>query len=267
MAPVSACCASLAKPISQPLVDVSPPNPGRRSHSSAYRQELNDPAPVLGWVDLSGISPDSRQPYGLSVLNDGKYSGDVTGNDIGLTVLRSPVYANHMPVVPDPHGHYSFQDQGIQRFTYTLLPHTASWREAGTVRRAAELNQRATALISTCHPHGTLPLSDSFASTDQPNVNLTVVKQAEAAGSASGGAASGADRACGDLIVRAYETAGVATTATISLNLPPAARSFEASFGAHEIKTWCVPCDAGQPVQETNLVELAEMEPSEGMHN
>ncbi len=214
------------------------------AYGSIQRAANGDEDPVQGWVDLSGVSPDSGQPYGLSVLNDGKYSGDVRGNDIGLTVLRSPVYANHLPVVPDPDGHYSFMDQGIQRFTYTLLPHTGSWREAGTVRRAAELNQRAIGLITTYRPDGTLPLSASFASVDRPNIDLTVVKPAE-------------DDAR-DLVLRAYETAGVATEATISLNLPPAARTFAASFGPHEIKTWRVPLDAGEPVQETNLLELTE---------
>jgi alpha-mannosidase len=215
------------------------------AYGSTQRSANGDEDPVQSWVDLSGVSPDSGALYGLSVLNDGKYSGDITGNDIGLTVLRSPVYANHVPVVPDPAGHYTFQDQGVQRFTYTLLPHEGSWREAETVRRAAELNQRPVALLSTVHPHGALPFSASFASTDRPNVDLTVVKSAE-------------DGNRADLILRAYETAGVATTATISLRLPPGERTFAASFGAHEIKTWRVPHDAAEPVQETNLLEMAE---------
>lgn len=224
------------------LVDAQPT--AEAAYGSIPRAANGDEDPIQRWVDLSGVSPDSGQPYGLSVLNDGKYSGDVTGNDIGLTILRSPVYANHLPVVPDPDGHYTFIDQGVQRFTYTLLPHAGTWHEAGTVRRAAELNQRATGLITTYRPDGVLPLSASFAAADQPNIDLTVVKPAEDDGR--------------DLVLRAYETAGVAATATIRLDVPPAARSFVASFGPHEIKTWRVPRDSDLPVQETNLLELAE---------
>ena len=70
-------------------------------------------------------------------------------------------------------------------------------------------------------------------------------------------AEAAAEDAARDLVLRAYETAGVATEATITLNLPPAARTIAATFGPHEIKTWRVPADAGQPVQETNLLELS----------
>ena len=41
---------------------------------------------------------DSGALYGLSILNDGKYSFDVDVRDIGLTVLRSPIYAHHDPM-------------------------------------------------------------------------------------------------------------------------------------------------------------------------
>ena len=118
--------------------------------------------PGQSWLDLSGITRDTGEMYGYSILNDGKYSFDVNVRDVGLTVLRSPVYANHMPVVPAPDGHYSFVDQGIQHFTYSILPHAGSWETAGTVQRAAELNQRPIALISTYHPNGSLPPSDSY---------------------------------------------------------------------------------------------------------
>ena len=81
--------------------------------------------------------------YGLSILNDGKYSLDVNIRDIGLTVLRSPIYAITCPLhTPTRPSYYTYMDQGVQKFHYTLLPHDGSWDEAGTVRRAAELNQR-----------------------------------------------------------------------------------------------------------------------------
>jgi alpha-mannosidase len=162
-------------------------------------------------------------------------------------VLRSPVYANHMPVVPDPDGDYTFIDQGVQHFTYSLLPHAGPWEEAGTVRRAAELNQPPLALASTYHPHATLPQNASFVTVDQENVVLSVVKQAE-----------GAFDESSDLILRAYETAGVATQATLRLGEALGGRTIDAAFGPCEIKTWRVPLNAASPVVETNLLEWTE---------
>ncbi len=196
--------------------------------------------PGQSWIDLSGISPQSGSPYGLSLLNDGKYSFDVNAHDIGLTVLRSPIYAHHDPFIPDPEQHYTYIDQGVQKFHYALLPHTGSWDEAGTVRRAAELNQRPIPLVTTTHP-GPLQHSDSFASVEQDNLILSVVKQAEGSG---------------DLILRCYETAGLATTG--SIHLPHFNRTITTEFGPNEIKTFRVPRDEALPVVETNLLEWEE---------
>ncbi len=200
-----------------------------------------DEDPGQSWIDMSGSSRDTGDLYGLSILNDAKYSFDVNVRDIGLTVLRSPVYAHHIPTMPDPEKQYSFIDQGIQRFTYTLLPHAGSWEYAGTVKRAAELNQPPVALFGTYHPDGRLPQKDSYVSVDQDNVVMSVVKKAE----------DGAD-----LILRCYETGKIATHATICL--PHWHRAIEADFGPCEIKTFRVPGDPAQPVVETNQLEWTE---------
>lgn len=192
--------------------------------------------PGQSWVDVSGASRETGESYGLSILNDGKYSFDVNVRDIGLTVLRSPIYAHHVPAVPDPKGHYSFIDQGIQRFNYTILPHVGSWEYAPTVRRAAELNQRPVALFATFHA-GKLPQSASYAQAEPINVVVSVIKKAE-------------DN--DDLIVRAYETACIATHATIRV----LDRTIESDFGPCEIKTFRLPKDGGKVV-ETNLLEVA----------
>jgi alpha-mannosidase len=197
-----------------------------------------DEQPVQSWVDLSGIARDNDRLYGFSLLNDGKYSLDVNHRDIGLTVLRSPIYANHLPVAPDENGTWAFQDQGVQRFTYSLLPHAGSWEEAGTVRRAAELNQPPVPLIATYHPEGTLPQSLAFIKVDRENVLVTALKKAEDGD---------------DLILRAYETSKIATTATI--DLPILNRAITAVFGPCEIKTFRIPRSSGCPVVEVDLLE------------
>src|SRR5690606_24049932 len=107
--------------------------------------------PGGSWVDVSGTARDSGELYGLSVLNDGKYSFDVNVRDIGMTVLRNPVYAHHDPATLDPEATYDYTDAGLHRFAYALLPHRGGWAEAGTVKRAAEFNQRPFALNATFH--------------------------------------------------------------------------------------------------------------------
>ena len=157
------------------------------------------------------------------------------GGSIGVTVLRSPVYAWHEPKTLDPDGIYDHLDQGRQEFTLRLIPHGGDWHDADVVRRAAELNQPVTAMLESSHA-GPLPARASFATDGQGTVVATVVKRAE-----DGDA----------LVVRAYESAGRASPARIEV----LGRTIEADFGPHEIKTFRVPREGDGPVAETNLLE------------
>jgi alpha-mannosidase len=202
------------------------------------RKANGDEEPMQSWVDVTGVSRQGHQPYGLSLLNDGKYSFDAQGADIGLTVLRSPIYAHHAPAEPQPDEFYAYIDQGIQRFTYTLLPHAGSWQQAGTVQRAAELNQPPIALAATFHPQGTIPQAGSFVQVEAKNVIVSVLKKAEEGNG---------------WILRLYETIGREIRTTIQL--PLLKRKIEAAFTPCEIKTFLIPTDPGQPVREVNLLE------------
>ena len=110
-----------------------------------------------------------------------------------MTAARSPVYAWHVPKVLEEDGVYEYLDQGRQELTYRLLPHRGDWRDAGTVRLAAELNQPPFPLLESYH-EGTLPARGSYAAVDGDTVVVTVLKAAEDGD--------------GDLVVRAYESAG-----------------------------------------------------------
>ena len=195
--------------------------------------------PGGAWVDLSGTARDTGDLYGLSILNDSKYSFDIDVRDIGMTVLRNPVYAHHIPAAVEPGGDYSYTDQGVQGFRYVLLPHEGGWAEAGTVRAALELNGPPIALNATYH-EGALPQRASHLAVDHANVVVSVLKRAE-----DGGAT----------VLRAYETSGNRATATI--DLPAWGRSIQAEFGPCEIKTFRIPDDEGESVEETNLLEWA----------
>ncbi|MBA2476840.1 MAG: alpha-mannosidase [Actinobacteria bacterium] len=196
------------------------------------RSAGGDEEPGQAWVDVSGVG------RGLSVLNDAKHGYDVRGGDIGISAVRSPVWAWHEPRELDPVGSYEYMDQGQQDFRVRLVPHAGDWREAGTVRLAAELNQPPFALLESSHG-GELPPQASYASDGGGAVVLAVVK--------------GTEDGDGALVVRAYETAGRPAHAT--LELPLAARTIEADFRAGEIKTFVVPADPAAPAVETSLLE------------
>ena len=191
--------------------------------------------PGQRWVDVSGDG------IGVSILNDGKYSSDVLGAEIGLTVLRSPIHAWHDPFVPDADGVYPFTDQGIQTFRYAILPHAGDWRGAATVRQAAELNVEPMTVLETSHP-GPLPPSASFVRCDAEDVVVAVVKRAE-----DGDA----------LVIRAHESSGRAAKARIEL--PRWGVEFEAAFGPSELKTFRIEADGS--VRETDLLEGLEADP------
>lgn len=143
--------------------------------------------PAQRWADLG----DDKQ--GFSLLNQDKYGYDAVGNELRLTLLRSPTY-------PDPQA-----DQGPQHFHYALYPHPGSWKDALTVRHGWEYNYPLQALVTTEHS-GPLPAEHSFASVEPNDVVLTAVKKAE---DASG------------LIFRVYEWAG--KDATVEFHVPPGA--------------------------------------------
>lgn len=210
-------------------------------YGHAAREANGDEKPMQNWIDVTGtISKQRKEIYGLSLLNDSKYGVDVKSNTISLTVLRSPLFAHHAPFIPDMEEDYPIIDQGIQTFTYQLLPHQDSWEEAETVKHALELNQPPQLIVETYH-NGSLSQEDSFISIDQPNVIVSALKKAENHD---------------DLIIRLYETNHQETVAKV--NLKKWGRSMELHFGPSEIKTFCIPKNPEEPVYETNLIENLE---------
>jgi alpha-mannosidase len=143
--------------------------------------------PAQRWADIS----DDK--HGFSLLNDCKYGYDAKGNVLRLSLLRSPEW-------PDPHA-----DEGVHEFTFSLYPHAGNWRDALTVQRGYELNDKLIALSTENH-QGVLAADHSFLQLNSENVVMTAMKKAE-----DGDA----------LIVRFYEWAG--KEGDVTLQLPAAA--------------------------------------------
>jgi alpha-mannosidase len=119
--------------------------------------------PAHKWADLS------QADYGVSLLNDAKYGYDAKGNVLRLSLLRSPA-------CPDPNA-----DQGLQQFTYSLLPHESTWQCADTVKEGVDLNVPLVA-AKTAASGGRLPSQGSFLTVkaaDGGPVVLSAFKSAE----------------------------------------------------------------------------------------
>jgi alpha-mannosidase len=193
--------------------------------------------PGQRWVDLAGTVDGADGTFGLTVLNDSKYAFDVYRGEIGVTAVRSPIYAHHEPTSPKPGTRYQFQDQGVHRFTLALLPHRGAWHATVPARRAAEVNQRPTVLMESTHA-GRLPHSSSYGSVEPESLVLGAVKVAEDGE---------------DLVVRVVETTGQGANGVV--DLPLWQRRFELEIGPFEIKTFRVSRDPDRPVVETDLLE------------
>ncbi|SET10712.1 alpha-mannosidase [Paenibacillus sp. NFR01] len=142
--------------------------------------------------------------YGVSLLNDCKYGYDVQGSTIRLSLLRAPKW-------PDVTA-----DLGEHEFTYALYPHLGDWREALTLRAAAELNHAEVAVACPA-AEGERPSSGSMIGFDGKHVVLDTVKPSE------DGTAS---------ILRLYESAG--GRETVTLRWPQPSARFYASNALEE---------------------------------
>ncbi|CAN1209618.1 glycoside hydrolase family 38 C-terminal domain-containing protein [Tumidithrix helvetica PCC 7403] len=132
------------------------------------------------WADISSDG------IGLSVLNDCKYGYDAKPDQLRLTLLRSPNF-------PSPQS-----DRGQHEFTYRLVPHQGSWREAGIVQQGYTLNHPCLLNLALSQENF------SFLRTSAPNIILSAMKQSE-------------DRS--GWILRFYESLGQPVSTDISL--PP----------------------------------------------
>lgn len=204
----------------------SRPGSGAAPSSTAFEipyGELERPVdgaeePAQTWVDLTGTVDGA--PAGLTVIATNKHGWDASPDGtIGITAVRSPVYSWHDPRLLDAEGHYSYQDQGIQRFSYLMAPHAGDHHEVEPTRRGLELGHAPRAMLESSHD-GQLPLAHSFVDDGGGAVMVTAVKGSEDPSDESG--TGGAD-----LSVRAVETRGLATRASIAL--PLLGRTLEAS--------------------------------------
>ncbi|HHV97375.1 MAG TPA: alpha-mannosidase [Clostridiaceae bacterium] len=178
---------------------------------------------------------DTLSTYGLAILNDCKYSFDVKENDLRMTIVRSPIFADHYGERDEL---CEYMDQGIQEFKYVLVPHLGDWRNSGIVKKAYELNVPIIMIKETYHK-GNMPLKFEGIRVSAENIIASVFKRSEDGNG---------------YVIRCYETAGKLTEAEIEVQFLN--RRWKASFGGCEIKTFYIPKNQNEEVIEVNLLEM-----------
>jgi len=206
-------------------------------YSTVVREARGLEEPGQAWIDLSGVATTlggQSIPYGVSLLNDGKFGFDCLESDLRMSLLRSPIHCFHAPAQVELDREYLYVDQGMQTIRYALLPHTATWQEAGTVREAHALNNPLVHVFQYPHPGPWRP-SRPLLALDPANVMVGALKGAE-----TGNA----------LVLRLFEAHGRSVEATVTLAGEVA---FKTRMGAWELKTLRLERD-GQ-VREVDLLE------------
>ncbi len=157
----------------------------RPTHRNTSWDEARFEVCAHKWADLS------EGGYGAALLNDCKYGYSAEGSVLKLSLLKSATY-------PD-----SEADQGLHRFTYSLLPHEGGLGDGGVVQEAYSLNQPL--LAAPAVGGGPLPDTFSLACCGQPGIILETAKPAEDGE---------------DLILRFYEAYDRRVRAEITLGIP-----------------------------------------------
>lgn len=191
--------------------------------------------PMQTWLDVSGYQNGVR--YGMAFSSDGICGGHTDGRTVGLTILRSPVYAHHAPHLLDKSADfYEYAGQGTHSVRYLMLPHAGFWQESTAPKEALVLNRPPVKIVETFHP-GSLPQRIQGISISGEGVLLSCLKFAWD----------------GDgLILRLYESLGKAEIVTVSL--PLLEQNIPLEFGPFEVKT--LRLRPGQEAQECLMTEF-----------
>lgn len=166
--------------------------------------------PCLSWVAIK------RDNDGLAILNNNKYSFSIKDGTVNLTVVRSPLFADHGRGRDEE---CTFTDQGIHNFSYMILPmEKTEWSDV--IREAKHLNNPVTVIMENNH-NGILPTQYSGYTCSTENIILSAIKPAE---DGEG------------IVLRAYETNGREVDVTFTGSMLPAI--LKAHFGAFGVNTY-----------------------------
>jgi alpha-mannosidase len=197
--------------------------------------------PIQRWARLGLPKFDGDNSPCLGIINDGVYSASAESGRLDLTLLRSPVYANHENQHPRPDIQHRYIDQGESEFQIRLLPCTTGAGNDVLTRNALELNQPSLYVIEPSHD-GELPPKQIYCRIREeggikPTVIINAIKRSEDSDG---------------WIIRAVEAAGKNTDTEMDFEWLGVTRNF--SFTPYEIKTIKI-TDRDKAIFETGILE------------
>jgi len=167
---------------SEAVFDASMGSVRRSTGRESSREKAQFEVPMHKWMDLSDGA------YGVALLNDSKYGGDVKGSTMRLTLLKTARY-------PDP-----WQDIGRHAFTYSIYPHIGDYGKGNVIQAAYGLNHRLSVQAGVWNAPW-----NSWLTLEGEGVVIETVKLSE---NGHG------------IIVRMYEAHGNHTSAKLSVEYP-----------------------------------------------
>ncbi|MGC9013033.1 MAG: alpha-mannosidase [Thermoproteota archaeon] len=200
--------------------------------------------PGQRWVDISGnLMNESNEKiaYGLAIINDSKYSFSAEDNTFTMTLIRSPIYAHHIPNTKKEGVDYFYIDQGFHEFKYLLLPHKGSWKDAFyQISNLSDATNLGLDYVVESSHAGALPRKFSFLSVSDKNVCIVALKRAESSD---------------DIVLRVLEQTGEEREVNITLNTKVVERIIPAKVKPFEVKTIIIPISSSNKEYEANLLE------------
>jgi alpha-mannosidase len=149
---------------------------GRPVHTNTSWDQARFEVAAHGWAHLAEAG------FGVALLDDGIYGHGCQGNELRLSLIRSPGY-------PDPKA-----DRGQHRFTYAIMASN------GTVNDVIDEAERLQTPLRIVHGDADQPVPTPLVSVS--GAKVSAVKRADAD--------------AGDLIVRCWEPRGGRTQATVA---------------------------------------------------
>ncbi len=200
------------------------------------RQTTGREMPSGEWLTIHG------DDGAMSLLNDSIFAYDCNGSTVGLTVLRSPIYAHHgHPDQPcgqiDENKDYHYQEQGCREGRWRVVLHDDDWHSAAIPLLASGFNNPPLVVAEANHP-GHLPQRNSLLSIDAQSSMVSAIKHSE---DGSG------------IIIRLLEYGGAPNT--VRIVAPRLGLDFSVNLSPHEIKTVLIDRSHNNAVIETDMLE------------
>lgn len=155
----------------------------RPTHYNTTADFAQYEVPGHKWADMS------EHRFGVSLLTESKYGFSTHGNEMRISLLRSPKY-------PDPNA-----DMGQHYFAFAIMPHEGGWQDGDVVPEGYCFNNP----ILFTAGGGTPEPPRSFATIDDNCVVIDTIKKAEREDA---------------VVVRLYEAYGARGQANLKIDLP-----------------------------------------------